>query len=430
MIEVRGLVGDSERAPLPDVFAELAPRVRRLALRRLGEDRADDVVQETFLRAYRAYDRYVEDGRSWAWLRNIAEHVCVDMARRSRIEASAVERVRSYGRVVAVDETFASVAAREERSTMATVLAQLHPRQRRVLVLRDVQGWTTTEVAAALGMTIEGVKATLKRARCAARAAYGGVSGGRYVAGILGAIAAVRRALRRATAATTGSTNVVLVSAIVVVTTLTLGLPVPLLPGAGDGRGGVARSTSSHDPAGYGRRGAGGAAGAYKHAAPRQAPPAAPAAAAPLDAAVAAPRSEEVVLNAPGATPASKARADSPSDVAGRTPGPSSPPPALEVGTDLSPTCGVVPSVEEQCAPLDQNVVVPLPPVEEEPAAPPVALPWGLALAPPDAAPSSRMSTSLRVRSDPTEADDTMEPSPTDSAPVAEEALEALPSLR
>jgi len=452
MIDVRGLVGEDggaegaasladSRPPLPEVFAELAPRLRRLAARRVGENFADDVVQETFLRAHRAYDRYVDDGRSWAWVRNIAEHVCIDFVRRSRIEAAAVERVSSYRYAASADETFASVEAHEDRLAMAAALAQLQPRQRRVLVLRDFHGWSTHEVATALGMTIDGVKATLKRARGSFRTAYAGLSGGRYVAGLLGAIAAVRRALRRTTAATTGSVNVVLVSALVVVTTLTLSLPiVPFDPDVGAVRDGVARSTSSsavaaaratarhghlygsvRSPFGSGldvepdlvppRGGLGGTGSAS-------------------NGAVAPPGSESwVVVDEPAA--------------GGDAPDADATPPSLEVGAELSPTCdlvggvGGVDDVDETCAPLDQDVTVPLSPPASNSGSAPAGPALPLALASPElatptktstaSAPSMNRSASMRVSTDP--ADDTLEASPTEAEPVIEETLADLSLL-
>lgn len=452
MIDVRGLVGDDgggERAgtpegarpPLPEVFAELAPRLRRLAARRVGEDLADDVVQETFLRAHRAYDRYVDDGRSWAWIRNIAEHVCIDLVRRSRVEAAAVERVSSYRYASCADETFASVEAHEDRVAMAAVLAQLQPRQRRVLVLRDFHGWSTHEVATALGMTIDGVKATLKRARGSFRTAYAGLSGGRYVAGVLGAIAAVRRALRRTTAAT-GSVNAVLVSALAVVT-LTLSLPiVPFDPEVDAVRDGVARSTSSsaatgaRAPVGHGH--AGGFVrspfGSGLDVEPDPVPPSGgglDGTGSWHDGAVAPPGSgSSVVTGGPTSVDGGDAAPD-----AGAAP------PSLEVGAELSPTCDLVPGVngagdiDETCAPLDQNVKVPMsPPADSDSAPRGPALPLALAppetatprMATPTAAPSMNRnaSTSLRVSSDP--ADDTLEASPAEAGPVIEETLAEL----
>lgn len=181
------------------VFAKFGPRVRAFAERRLGDEWADDIVQETFLRAYRAYDGYVEDGKAWPWLRTIANNLCIGVQRRARLEAIAVQdAARLHGRA-ARDETFRSVDAEETGRAIEATLVRLNPRQRRVLILREMEEQSYQDIADADRTTVEGVKATLKRARSAFRAAYGDLPCATPLAGVLAALRVVRRQMRRIT---------------------------------------------------------------------------------------------------------------------------------------------------------------------------------------------------------------------------------------
>lgn len=221
MVQIELPVSDTTR-PLSEIFADLAPRVRRMAVRWVGEDRADDVVQETFLRACRAYDRYEEEGKAWPWIRSIAQHVCTDVTRRARSDAAALERVRSYCWRTGADDTIAGVLAREDEAALKAALLQLNPRQRHVLVLRDLAGLSSREIATALDMTVEAVKSVLKRGRTAFRTAYAAVDDGYGGVVAVGMFAGLRRAWRRLTAVTAGPSATILACALVVTTVIAL----------------------------------------------------------------------------------------------------------------------------------------------------------------------------------------------------------------
>ncbi|MEV0220252.1 sigma-70 family RNA polymerase sigma factor [Streptomyces sp. NPDC050704] len=148
-------------------------------------DDSEDLVQETFLRAWRGRDGF--QGRASAagvraWLYRIATDACLDFQRRT------ARRPRTYEPVPGVhhgdgepparvpwlqpypDEDEPGTAA-ESRETMAVELAlvaaiqHLPPRQRAVLVLRDVLGFTAAETAGVLELTVASVNSALQRAR-------------------------------------------------------------------------------------------------------------------------------------------------------------------------------------------------------------------------------------------------------------------------
>jgi RNA polymerase sigma-70 factor (ECF subfamily) len=149
---------------------------------------ADDAVQETMVRAWRSYDRF--EGRSSLrrWLYRIATNVClrtIDGRRRRalpmdltesspaatsvgapRPEATWVEPMPDH-RVVEASDDPAELAASRESIRLAFIAALQHlpPRQRAVLILRDVLRWRAAEVAELLETTVVSVNSALQRAR-------------------------------------------------------------------------------------------------------------------------------------------------------------------------------------------------------------------------------------------------------------------------
>ena len=154
---------------------------------------AEDLVQETYLRAWRSYGGF--EGRSSVrtWLYQIATNRCLtELARHSRrmlpsglddpepdpgahLEAAGTEVTWLQpvpDAMVTPDsaDPAAIVAAREGlRLALIASLQYLPPRQRAVLVLRDVLAFPATEVAVMLGTTTASVKSALQRARARLR---------------------------------------------------------------------------------------------------------------------------------------------------------------------------------------------------------------------------------------------------------------------
>jgi RNA polymerase sigma-70 factor (ECF subfamily) len=149
---------------------------------------AEDAVQETMVRAWRAIDRF--EGRSTlrSWLYRIATNVCLDMLqgpqRRARPmdlgPSSTADSVLPAGlpeatwiqplpdaAVVPPDGDPAEVAATRDTIRLAFVAALQHlpPRQRAVLILREVLRWQASEVAELLDTSVASVNSALQRAR-------------------------------------------------------------------------------------------------------------------------------------------------------------------------------------------------------------------------------------------------------------------------
>jgi RNA polymerase sigma-70 factor (ECF subfamily) len=149
---------------------------------------AEDMVQETFLRAWRRRETFEGRATFRAWLYKIATNICLDtLAQRprrmvpiTRGAASSVDRPIPASLMEPIwlepipDELFATDDADPESYFVArenisvAFIAALHllpPRQRAVLLLRDVLEWQAAEVATLLGLTVPAVKSALHRAR-------------------------------------------------------------------------------------------------------------------------------------------------------------------------------------------------------------------------------------------------------------------------
>jgi RNA polymerase sigma-70 factor (ECF subfamily) len=149
---------------------------------------AEDAVQETMIRSWRGLHRFEGRASLRSWLYRIATNVCLDMLNGSQRRARPMDLGPAYSasspvpeplpevtwvtpvadnRVVPADGDPAEVALTREsiRLAFVTALQYLPPRQRSVLILREVMSWSAAEVAALLDTTVASVNSALQRAR-------------------------------------------------------------------------------------------------------------------------------------------------------------------------------------------------------------------------------------------------------------------------
>ncbi|MFJ4689934.1 sigma-70 family RNA polymerase sigma factor [Streptomyces sp. NPDC088766] len=149
---------------------------------------AEDAVQDTLVRAWRSYDRF--EGRSSlrSWLYRIATNVCLDMLSAAGKRARPMDLSESTplaraalcprpdhtwlepvpdARVLPTvqDPAEAAVAKESVRLAFMAALQQLPPKQRAVLILREVLAWRASEVAELLETSVASVNSALQRAR-------------------------------------------------------------------------------------------------------------------------------------------------------------------------------------------------------------------------------------------------------------------------
>ena len=135
----------------------------------VGAAEADDAVQETMLRAWRAADGF--DGRSStrAWLYRIATNTCCDLLRGRERRGRLEQRVQQFGSVTAgagADDPARVAETRDEvRQALTVMLGALPARQRAALILCEVLRWRADEAARVLGISQAAVASSLQRAR-------------------------------------------------------------------------------------------------------------------------------------------------------------------------------------------------------------------------------------------------------------------------
>jgi RNA polymerase sigma-70 factor (ECF subfamily) len=168
------LLADAAAGNEPAFRVLVEPHRRALEIhcyRMLGSPQdAEEVVNDVLLRAWRHADRF--DGRAAVrtWLYRIATNACLDELRRRKRQPDTLPQ--PYPDLLAdqpAEPTFDPVAryARREGLELAFLAAiqQLPGRQRAVLILRDVLGWTAPEVAETLETSSVAVNSALQRAR-------------------------------------------------------------------------------------------------------------------------------------------------------------------------------------------------------------------------------------------------------------------------
>jgi RNA polymerase sigma-70 factor (ECF subfamily) len=170
-------------------FDEYRPELVAYCYRMLGSAfEAEDAVQETLVRAWRNFDAFEGRAAVRSWLYRIASNVCFDALKGRKRRAMPIDLMepgRGDGSVggtlpenvwvgpipdslvVAAKEDPAEQAVARESVRLAFVAALQHlpPRQRAVLILREVLKWRASEVAELLDTTVVSVNSALQRAR-------------------------------------------------------------------------------------------------------------------------------------------------------------------------------------------------------------------------------------------------------------------------
>jgi RNA polymerase sigma-70 factor (ECF subfamily) len=156
-----------DRAAEREIYDAHVDRVFRLAYRMCGRaDLAEDFVQETFVKAFGALDRFRGDAALSTWLHSIATRVVLNGLRsvkRHEAHAEPLEAADREGPAPDPPEP-------DLKRRLTAALDGLKDEYRMVVVMHDLEGYTHDEIGAALGIAEGSSKARLSRARAMLRA--------------------------------------------------------------------------------------------------------------------------------------------------------------------------------------------------------------------------------------------------------------------
>lgn len=175
--------GDAEA--LESLLGRYQDRVYGFGMRMCGDpEDARDVLQETLFAVARTFRDFRGASSVSTWLYSIARSFCVKKRRRGRSVPAEPFSARSeeHTPVLQVADPRPGPAEhaeqREIEAALARAIASLAPAAREVLVLRDIEGLSASQVAEVLGIRVDAVKSRLHRARLAVRTALAPVLAG------------------------------------------------------------------------------------------------------------------------------------------------------------------------------------------------------------------------------------------------------------
>jgi RNA polymerase sigma-70 factor (ECF subfamily) len=145
---------------------------------------AEDLAQETFMRVYRARDRYRPAAKFTTWVHTIANNLCSDLRQRAyrRLERGVPHAVSASSSAIGLDQLAVAASGLlpsrladrgELQQVVRQALAGLNDRQRMALLLAKFEQCSYEEIAAAMSLSVPAVKSLLFRARDQLRDALG-----------------------------------------------------------------------------------------------------------------------------------------------------------------------------------------------------------------------------------------------------------------
>ena len=154
-----------------ELMALTGRRILALAWRILGDrDLAQDAAQETYLRIFRSLDSFRLGERFEGWMVRIAVNVCYDLARKRGplpVPAEVLEALEGDAAPMGAEE---AVLLRQRRALVRQALVKLPQAERTALVLRDLEGHSTEEVARILGVRPVTIRSQVAAARAKVQA--------------------------------------------------------------------------------------------------------------------------------------------------------------------------------------------------------------------------------------------------------------------
>lgn len=164
-----------DMAAFEEIYRAHAARLYSLALRMSGSEQdAEDLLQETFLQAYRKIGGFRGDSTLGTWLYRLAVNQCLDYLRSRQARMSRATELFDETEPAEVIQESGTIPA-ISRIDLDRAIARLPEGCRAVFVLHDVEGFAHQEVAAMLGISEGTSKSQVHKARLKLRSILSGV---------------------------------------------------------------------------------------------------------------------------------------------------------------------------------------------------------------------------------------------------------------
>jgi RNA polymerase sigma-70 factor (ECF subfamily) len=163
-----------DRAEFARLVEAASPKIYRLALKMMGNAQdAEDILQETFIKAYRNLHSFAGRSSLSTWLYRIATNEALMLLRRKHVETISldepIQTMESEQEPLQIVDWCClpeqELLSAETRRRLDEAIRRLSPALRVVFLLRDIEGLSTFETAQALNLSEEAVKTRLSRAR-------------------------------------------------------------------------------------------------------------------------------------------------------------------------------------------------------------------------------------------------------------------------
>lgn len=174
----------SETSPELQRIEEIKAELTAFCYRMMGSiDEADEVVQETYIRVWLRWNSFRQESSSKTWIYRIAANICLDKLRQAKRRVLPVDFTDPASSIVEPRETLSDsswvwpapdvadtpedILVRKDTLQLCFIalLQTLPPRQRAVLLMKDIFEWSSKQIAETLGMSPAAVNNALQRAR-------------------------------------------------------------------------------------------------------------------------------------------------------------------------------------------------------------------------------------------------------------------------
>ena len=156
-----------ERTSFDAIFEEYSAPIYTYVLRMVGDaDRAADITQDTFIKAYRKLDSLTDEHSTKSWLYRIATNTAIDEMRRRRwISPVGIDDEGQAERPDSGPGPEAQVIAGMLDERIQRALLQLRPNHRQCLILSDLEDMSAQQIGEVMGLSYGAVRTLLCRAR-------------------------------------------------------------------------------------------------------------------------------------------------------------------------------------------------------------------------------------------------------------------------